>query len=432
VDCPEDAATYIHRVGRTARYESVGQALLFLLPSEVKGMLAALEAKKVPIQELKINPSKTVSIRGQLASLCSQAPDLKYLGQKAFICYMRSVYLQSNKEIFDVFALPAEDFAESLGLPGAPRIKFIKKTATKNASRQSLAIQNAKDDEEDEASLSLAPAGSAAAKAIERDSKAKAKANADAAAAKASAAADSDGEDNDGDEDGAAAQDKPKKPKTKIDKMFEKKNLTVLSEHYAKLKDMSDSDEDEFLSLKRANHDIIDDEMPASAMSDLTHRQLLKAKKKELKARGLGKRMIFDEDGNAVLAYKMETLDEFNKSQDIDERRQTFLDETAAKMRSADAVDRAAARERLREKKRARKLKEKNERREESGPTAGKTTAKRSAATRDTESDTDMAGAPSARQPDDEQERALKRPKKMLKNLNTASLEDLALQLLGN
>ena len=35
-DCPEDIYTYIHRVGRTARYKSKGNSLLFLLPSEIK------------------------------------------------------------------------------------------------------------------------------------------------------------------------------------------------------------------------------------------------------------------------------------------------------------------------------------------------------------------------------------------------------------
>ena len=39
LDCPEDASTYIHRAGRTARYEKDGQALLMLLPSEREGML---------------------------------------------------------------------------------------------------------------------------------------------------------------------------------------------------------------------------------------------------------------------------------------------------------------------------------------------------------------------------------------------------------
>jgi len=41
LDCPEDANTYIHRVGRTARYEKDGKALLFLLPSEEDGMLGS-------------------------------------------------------------------------------------------------------------------------------------------------------------------------------------------------------------------------------------------------------------------------------------------------------------------------------------------------------------------------------------------------------
>lgn len=49
VDCPDDTATYIHRVGRTARYESAGHALLLLLPSERDAMLKELFSKKVLI-----------------------------------------------------------------------------------------------------------------------------------------------------------------------------------------------------------------------------------------------------------------------------------------------------------------------------------------------------------------------------------------------
>ena len=36
LDCPEDVSTYVHRVGRTARYKSKGNALLMLLKSESK------------------------------------------------------------------------------------------------------------------------------------------------------------------------------------------------------------------------------------------------------------------------------------------------------------------------------------------------------------------------------------------------------------
>ena len=54
VDCPEDADTYIHRVGRTARYEKSGRAVLFLDPSEEEGMLSHLEQKKVPIERINV------------------------------------------------------------------------------------------------------------------------------------------------------------------------------------------------------------------------------------------------------------------------------------------------------------------------------------------------------------------------------------------
>lgn len=34
MDCPEDVAQYIHRVGRTARFTAAGHALLYLTPGE--------------------------------------------------------------------------------------------------------------------------------------------------------------------------------------------------------------------------------------------------------------------------------------------------------------------------------------------------------------------------------------------------------------
>ena len=51
-DCPEDAKTYIHRVGRTARHSAVGQSLLTLLPSEKEGMLKQLRIQRIPIGKL--------------------------------------------------------------------------------------------------------------------------------------------------------------------------------------------------------------------------------------------------------------------------------------------------------------------------------------------------------------------------------------------
>lgn len=138
VDCPEDADTYIHRVGRTARYEREGRAVLFLCPSEEEGALNRLAIKKVPIEKINVRQNKKQSIKPQLQGICFKDPQIKFLGQKAFISYVRSIYIQKDKEIFKLEDLPLQEFATSLGLPGAPKIKFMKGEdvkALKNAPR---------------------------------------------------------------------------------------------------------------------------------------------------------------------------------------------------------------------------------------------------------------------------------------------------------
>ena len=130
-DCPEDVDTYVHRVGRTARYRSTGHALMMLLRSEEAAMIEAMKQKRVPIEKIEANDAKKVSVRGHLQSLCSSEPEMKYLAQKAMMTYLRSVYLQRNKKVFDVHALPLQEFAESLGLAIAPKIKFLNSGSTK-------------------------------------------------------------------------------------------------------------------------------------------------------------------------------------------------------------------------------------------------------------------------------------------------------------
>ena len=82
LDAPEDSDTYIHRVGRTARYESAGRGLLFLLPSEEEGMVKTLEAKGVKIERIKAKESKVANIAHQLQNLAFKEPEIKYLGQR--------------------------------------------------------------------------------------------------------------------------------------------------------------------------------------------------------------------------------------------------------------------------------------------------------------------------------------------------------------
>lgn len=82
LDAPEDSETYIHRVGRTARYQRKGQSLLFLLPSEEDGMLQALGTKAITLENIQPKENKTINIQNQLQSFAFQDPGLKYLGQR--------------------------------------------------------------------------------------------------------------------------------------------------------------------------------------------------------------------------------------------------------------------------------------------------------------------------------------------------------------
>ncbi|KTG41587.1 hypothetical protein cypCar_00013895 [Cyprinus carpio] len=121
-DCPEDANTYIHRVGRTARYKEGGEALLVLLPSEEKGMIAQLQDKKVPIN--KINRDW---ISFQILSSVMPLLFFPSSQRQCFVSYLRSVYLMKNKDVFDVFQLKLPEYAMSLGLAVAPRVRFLNK-----------------------------------------------------------------------------------------------------------------------------------------------------------------------------------------------------------------------------------------------------------------------------------------------------------------
>ena len=125
-DCPEDVASYIHRVGRTARYTHAGRGLMLLVPSEQQGMIADLKEAKVELKCLKYNKDKIQPVSQALQALLSKDAEVKTLAQKSLVSYLRSVFLQPKKHVFDVQALPATEFALSLGLTSVPKLKMLK------------------------------------------------------------------------------------------------------------------------------------------------------------------------------------------------------------------------------------------------------------------------------------------------------------------
>ena len=377
VDCPEDADTYIHRVGRTARYEHKGRAVLFLDPSEEDGMLKALEKKKVAVEKINVRQKKMQNtIKNQLQNMCFKDPELKYLGQKCFVSYVRSVYVQRDKDIFKIKELDLESYASSLGLPGTPNVKFVKgqdAKTRKNAPRQLLDDSSASENDED-----------------------------------------------------AEPKDKAKPAiRTKYDRMFERRNQDVLADHYKKMIDdkegteasqhhhaTADADEDnDFLTVKRRFQagDQALDQKPSSSHassesdSDKTtpHRQprsknlttpisgppptittkvvtlstnpsdkplvidsnrrakLLTSKKALLKHMGRGSHLRFDDDGkNPHEAEYYEREEEFRKKGAPEQQREMFLREERERAGKADQLDKEVARGKRREKKEKRKRRE--------------------------------------------------------------------------
>ncbi|XP_041862952.1 probable ATP-dependent RNA helicase DDX10 isoform X1 [Melanotaenia boesemani] len=148
-DCPEDADTYIHRVGRTARYKEGGEALLLLLPSEENGMLAQLQEKKVPINKIQVNPDKLQSVQQKLEAFLAQEKEQKERAQRCFVSYLRSVYLMKNKDVFDVFKLQIHPYALSLGLAVAPRVRFLNKAQAQKAEAKGRVEEEQSDEEEE-------------------------------------------------------------------------------------------------------------------------------------------------------------------------------------------------------------------------------------------------------------------------------------------
>ncbi|KAM0250121.1 hypothetical protein ACHAP5_002438 [Fusarium lateritium] len=331
-DCPEDVDTYIHRVGRTARYQSNGRAVLFLDPSEEAGMLKKLEQKKIPIQKVNVKEKKKRNIKEQLQSMCFQNPDLKYLGQKAFISYTRSIHLQRDKDVFKFNKMDLDGFAASLGLPGTPQVKFRKGEdikRIKNAPRAGM-----------------------------------------------SSGSESDGE------EGGKKPAKKNEVRTKYDKMFERTNQDVLSSHYNKLVldgEDKDDDEDDFLSVKRVLKDSDLDEEANNAykssarivqglggeepfvVDSKRREKALKSKKKMLKFKGNPSKVVFDEDGNAHEIYELKDEDDFMGEGPAEEQRRKFVEDETSRVREADVDDKALAKQKRREKREKRKAAERAE-----------------------------------------------------------------------
>ncbi|KAG7357888.1 superfamily II DNA/RNA helicase [Nitzschia inconspicua] len=142
VDAPEDYDMYVHRVGRTARFQQSGQALLLLDPNEEASFVNQEQQErklKAPLQKKSINPTKTMLVSQRAAALVAEHATLYALAKKAFWSYVRSMSLLPKDGIWsdlNIRNFSWEEYALSLGLPEIPG--DLEQVLQKVSSREGL------------------------------------------------------------------------------------------------------------------------------------------------------------------------------------------------------------------------------------------------------------------------------------------------------
>lgn len=154
--------------------------------------------------------------------------------------------------------------------------------------------------------------------------------------------------------------------------MFNRKSQTILSSHYTKLIDRSEEesnsltnpgedDGSDFITLKRRDHTLDDENLPESSHLSKRKLKMGTSKKAMLSFKGNPTKLIFDEDGASHAIYELKDDDDFKADGDAKDQQKKFVDEERAALAVIDVLDKERAKEKRREKKRKRKGEEEDE-----------------------------------------------------------------------
>lgn len=131
-DPPDEPDEYIHRVGRTARAERKGRALLFLLPQEL-GFLRFLKKSRVPLNEFEYEETKLANIQTQYERLIEKNYYLHQEARDAYRSYLMAYSSHHHKEIFDVGQLDLQKVSKAFGLSTPPMVSLNVKVTGKKS-----------------------------------------------------------------------------------------------------------------------------------------------------------------------------------------------------------------------------------------------------------------------------------------------------------
>ncbi|KAF9638658.1 RNA helicase ATP-dependent DEAD-box conserved site [Lasiodiplodia theobromae] len=121
LDPPDDARSFIHRAGRTARAGKTGRCLLVLNPSEV-GFIKVLREARVELTEFDFPEKKLLNIQSQLEKLISSNYYLNKSAKDAFRSYLNAYASHSLRSIYSVEKLDLKKVARSFGFSAPPRV----------------------------------------------------------------------------------------------------------------------------------------------------------------------------------------------------------------------------------------------------------------------------------------------------------------------
>ena len=114
-DAPQDPASFIHRMGRTARMGADGQALLYLSKAE-ESFVDLVRSKGAPIKEKSLDAEQVNDILPSVRNVIRQRRELHDLSQVALVSYVRAYSSHRCQYIFQKANLDIVRLAYGMGL----------------------------------------------------------------------------------------------------------------------------------------------------------------------------------------------------------------------------------------------------------------------------------------------------------------------------
>ncbi|XP_066145102.1 probable ATP-dependent RNA helicase DDX10 [Euwallacea fornicatus] len=336
-DCPEDVETYIHRVGRTARYHKGGESLLLLMPSE-KEMIGLIEEKNIPIKKTEIDLANLQNPIRKIEAFLAKDKDLKETAQRAVSHYAKAVFFMKNKSVFNVHELDFDSYSASLGLAVPPTIRFLGQKSKAHGNLRALGAVNNDEVEMKKENFDVSAEQKNSNEEIQANVKLRKSSK-------------------------LKSSDITKKPD---DNHHTDLKLSHEKKTQARTFEVSDSDGEDVLQIKRKDHDIeipSNIDMPVFSGNSKKKKPATKialAKKLLRKKIVLNKKTYFDEDGNPVEAGTKEKKSELAKEYEKEDASGIDIEKAKLVLREEDKFDKQMfkAKIKAKHKEEKRKLKE--------------------------------------------------------------------------